>query len=209
MDLLKEIDAGAYYFFRFQASQHPEVVSVVQEVEPFLGYIAAVVLLGLTAVVCCVRGRPQAAAVSIAVFAVAVAAIEGLRHAIARRRPEDAQDMLGTADMAGSYPARGVFLLALTLLLLTFALAAGAPRWLRVLLSLAAALLIAAACVSQLFLGLHFVSDVLGGLLGGGACALLAWLLAAPRTRSIKAPLQAMPTGYGRTDSATMNGKRD
>jgi undecaprenyl-diphosphatase len=183
MDPFKAVDTGANYFFRNLAEHHRGLEARVQAVDLGSGYVAAAVLLLLAVIVFCLRGHYRTAAVAVAVSAAAVLVVEGLRRLIARPRPDAAQDYLGAEEL-GSYPAQGVFLFTMTLLLLTFALASGARRWVRVVLSFSAALLIVAASLMQFFLGLHFVTDVLGGLLGGGACALLTWLLSGPHSQT-------------------------
>ena len=179
MDPLRDVDLGAYYFFRFQANHHPQLVPVLQGIDALAGYVAAAVLLLLAVLTFCLRGRPRAGVAAVLVAVVGAAVIESLRHLIARRRPDDAQDLLGAAAMLGSYPAGGVFLFTMTLLLFASALGIGAPRGNRVALGLVAALLIVGVCLAELMLGLHYVTDVVGGMLGGSACAILTWSLAA------------------------------
>jgi undecaprenyl-diphosphatase len=183
MDPVKAVDSGAYYFFRNLAEHHRALEGFVRLVEASSCLVGAGVLLLLAVGVFCLRRRWRAAVVSIAATVGAALVVEGLRQLIARARPDAAQDYLGAEEL-GSYPARHVFLFTMTLLLLTWALASGARRWLSVMLSVLAAVLIVAVSLSQFFLGLHYVSDVLGGLLGGSACALLAWQLALPSQRT-------------------------
>jgi undecaprenyl-diphosphatase len=179
-DKIKGIDAGTYYFFDFVGKQYRDILPVMELANSLAGYVGSVVLLVLAVIVFVVRGRKSLGVVSLIVFAIAAAGGEGLRHLIARRRPDDAQDMLGAANMIGSYPAVGVLLFTLALILLTVALTIGAPRLRRVLLSVLAALIIVLVCLSQFFLRLHFMTDVVAGLMGGSACALLTWLLVPP-----------------------------
>ncbi len=180
-DLLTRIDWGAYYFFRFQARNHPALADLLQVASPTALAIAAGVVLLLALVVFALRRQLRAALVALLVFAAAAPAVEWLRHAIARRRPDDAENLLGAENMLGSYPASGVFLFTLALILLAIALGSGRSRRQRLSVGVATAVLIVGVSLSQFLLGLHFVTDVVGALLGGGGCALVAWLVGTPR----------------------------
>jgi membrane-associated phospholipid phosphatase len=75
--------------------------------------------------------------------------------------------------MLGSYPSASVFLFTLAVILIGFALWDLARPWLRVLYILIAALLTAWVCLSQFFLAIHFLTDVLGGMAGA---TLISWI---------------------------------
>ncbi len=175
MDALETVDWGAYYHFRYLAGQHPQLLPAAELVNSLTHHAVLGVLIVFTLLALWLYGRPRTAVVGLATFLAGIVVAEGLRGLIARRRPDDAENLLGPDGMVGSFPAVGVLLFTLTALLLTFALwETGLGRTGRVLSTAAAAVLIVAVCLSQFFLGLHFVTDVVAGLLGGLVFALLA-----------------------------------
>jgi membrane-associated phospholipid phosphatase len=176
MDPMRSVDWGAYYFFDFLAQQHPRIVPVMQVLNQLAGYAAAAILICATTALFAVRRQLWAAVMTLASYALTLALVEATRLLVARPRPDEAEALVGPEDMLGSYPARGIFLFTMALLSLTFAWWP-AKRRRRVLLSLLVALLLIGTSLSQLVLRLHFVTDVVGGLFGGTACALLPHLL--------------------------------
>ena len=174
IEAIKGIDHGGYYFFRHKAQHHPDFVPIMQAGD-WLGSLWVVALLMALALLLFVaRGSTRAALVALLFFVFGIVLVEALRYLVPGKRPEDAQNLLGGDEMLRSFPARSVFLVTLAGALLVAAL------WrlldgaiLRVAMAAGVALLVVWVSLSQLFLGLHFVTDVVAGLAGGLALALL------------------------------------
>ena len=181
MNILDAVDWGGYAHFRFLASHQPGVVDAMQVVDQLgASDITFNVLALLALIVYAARGRSRALAVSLAVLLVGYAVATFLPPLIGRERPPDAQEMVGPDAMYDSFPARGVLLFTLAITLLAHAVAEALPtRTTRLLPHAVAAGLVVALCLSQFYLGLHFVTDVVAGLLGGLLLAVLARQLSA------------------------------
>jgi membrane-associated phospholipid phosphatase len=119
------------------------------------------------------QGKRRSALVALVSFASAFILIDAVRFVVPRRRPEDAENWLGPHAMLGSYPSAGVFLFMLAMILISFAAWDLARPWMRGAYVLIAALLTGWVCLSQFFLAIHFLTDVLGGIAGA---TLIAWI---------------------------------
>jgi len=167
MDAIDTIDVGAYAHFTFVASNYPEIIQFVKS----YNYVSVyVILIGPMAAVFALfvwQKRMRAALVTAMGFVVSMGIIEACRLLVPRRRPDDALELVGANDMIGSYPSAGVFLFILLMIYVGLAL----WPWLRssvarsLFVGVAAALTVGVA-MFQFFLALHFVSDVVGGLMG-------------------------------------------
>jgi membrane-associated phospholipid phosphatase len=183
--LLREMDYGAYYFFRHE-SQHTPALQAAMQLGALNGaYVVAVVVALAAVALLMVHGKMRASVVTLAAFMLGVIFVEILRNIVAAPRPVDARDLVAADEMLRSFPARGVFALVLAAGLLMTAAWGASHRIGRLLLVTGPLLvLVIWAALSQMALGLHFLSDVLGGLSGGMAVALLATrLVAMPPTR--------------------------
>ncbi len=111
--------------------------------------------------------------------------IKGVTGLAQRPRPADAENVLGAGAVYTSFPSRGVFLAAFAWLMVALALEGRLKaRSVRVGVYALAAAAIVVVCVSQLWLGLHWVTDVLAGLTGGVGLGLLGrWVI---QTRGIR-----------------------
>jgi undecaprenyl-diphosphatase len=184
MDPFEGLDWGTYYFFRFQANRAPDLQGLMQFGEWLGSYVATALVLAAAIVATPRTDRWRTAAALVIAFFVGAMLIEGLRLVIPRQRPPDAQNVLETSEMLAGFPSRAAFLTAFAWLVLAAALG----RWnggkaFRVAMNVAAAAVIVFVCLSQLWLGLHFVTDVLAGLAGGIGLALLAsWAALEPGT---------------------------
>jgi undecaprenyl-diphosphatase len=174
MDSLKSIDYGGYYFFRHKAQHFDELVPVMQAGDFLGGYLALAALLVLAAVILLARGKPRSALFVLIFCTLAAAAVEAQRRFMASKRPDDARNLVSLEEMTRSFPAAGVLLLTLVcVVLLAAAWDSLDGRILRLAATVGVVLLVLWLAVSELFLGLHFVSDVVAGLAGGTALGLL------------------------------------
>ena len=174
MDAIESLDWGAYAHFSNEASRYPAVAEFMQNAYYLSSYVAVSLLLLIAVTLFLVQKKRRSALVVLVSFLAAVVLIEAIRWLVPRRRPEDAQLFLGPEAMRGSYPSAGVFLFTLVLIFIAFALWSVLPRvWGRGAYVLIAALLVGWVCISQFFLAIHFVTDVIGGLAGA---ALVSWV---------------------------------
>jgi undecaprenyl-diphosphatase len=183
MDWSRQMDEGAYAFFHHQAKT-AAFLNPLMEAGDWIGsYLGAAILL-LAALALTPRPwRPRLALAVLAAFLAGAALVEGVKLAVARPRPADAEDVLGAAALSPSFPSRAVFLAAFACMILAIALERGARRpGCRFVIRLTAGLVVVFVCVSQLWLSLHFVTDVLAGLAGGLGLALAARWAATPPT---------------------------
>jgi undecaprenyl-diphosphatase len=181
VNLLQGMDNGAYYFFRHKASHYPELEAVMQVGDALGSLFLIGVLAGLAVLLFLVRGESRSAGIATGSFVVGLLLVEALHYLIPGRRPEDAQNLLGSDEMLHSFPARSVFLLTLAGILFLYALGPSLQgRWMCFLMTTCVVVLVLWVCLSQLLLGLHFVTDVLAGLAGGLALGLLGALSLAP-----------------------------
>ena len=174
MDAIESLDWGVYAHFSNEASRYPAVAEFMENAYYISSYVTVSGLLLIAVTLFLVQRKRRSALVVLISFLAAVVLIEAIRWLVPRRRPEDAQLFLGPDAMLGSYPSAGVFLFTLVLVLLAFALWGQVPSvWGRGAYVLIAALLVGWVCISQFFLAIHFVTDVLGGLAGA---ALVSWV---------------------------------
>jgi membrane-associated phospholipid phosphatase len=175
VELFKSMDYGGYYFFRHLARQNPEILPPFR-LGDWLGSYFVVGFVFLVAVILLlVQARTRAAQVALGAFVLGVIFVEILRNVVAAHRPPDAQDMVEADEMLRSFPAREVFTVTLAGVLLLFAAWGGLhTTTLRLLLTAAVVGLLLWVAMSQLILGLHFVTDVMGGVTGGIGLGLLA-----------------------------------
>jgi len=142
------------------------VASRVAYVISWLGggwFGVAVVPLGIAGVLLLVR-RPWTAMFSILAAALSAGAVQVLKHIFGRARPEE---MLVAADF-GSFPS-GHTANAATLGAIFFLIT---WRWWVLAAGIAWTVLMA---LSRTYLGVHWLTDTLGGALLGAAVAALVW----------------------------------
>lgn len=173
MDAIESLDWGAYAHFRFQVSQHPALVPFMLVAYYLSDYVSIGFLFSLVATLFLLQGRHRSAQATAASLAISLALIFGIQHLVPRMRPPDAQNWLGAWELVGTYPAGGVFLFMLGMILLGFATWDLLPRvWLRAVYLILATALVVWVCMSQFILATHFVTDVIGAIAGA---ALVAW----------------------------------
>src|SRR5262245_25767921 len=175
MEVLRRLDYGTYAFFSHQFKPETAAFKLCEPLT-FLGTFWVVTAVAAAAMVISLASKRFRSAVAISVcFLAAVGLTEGLNLRTERSRPSDSQRHVSREDFGKSFPAREVLLSTYSWLALVVALWPVASRKLVGVgffsLSLVAIL---AVCMVQLILSLHFLTDVLAGLAGGAALALLA-----------------------------------
>jgi membrane-associated phospholipid phosphatase len=171
MDAIAELDWGVYAHFDFKP--HPGVVRFMQYADALSGYIGVGILLAIAVMLFLLQGKRRSALVALASVGAAIGLIQAARYLVPRPRPHNAENVLAAQEMLGSYPSPSVFLFMLMMILIGLAVWDLARRpWQRGLYVVVAAALTVWVCMSQFFLALHFLSDVLGAMAGA---ALVGW----------------------------------
>lgn len=165
MDVIDTIDWGAYAHFTFVAAKYPEIIHFVRTVFYDYAYVIFAWVIAAMMLLFILRKRFREALVASTGIVAALGTIEMCRLLVPRRRPEDAQELVGAEGMLGSYPSAGVFLFMLSVIYFGFAL----WPWLRTRVTRGVFLLFAIAAtvsvaLSEFLLATHFVSDVVGGI---------------------------------------------
>jgi membrane-associated phospholipid phosphatase len=167
MDAIDTIDWGAYAHFAFVAQKHPGVAEFMSFPYYISTYAAVLAIMASVCIFFLLQNRSRAALATSLGLIFSMGIIEFCRLLVPRVRPPDAENWLGPNERLGSYPSAGVFLFMLTMIFLGFAL----WRWLptvgmRLLFVLLAVALTVSVAIGQLFLALHYVSDIVGGIVG-------------------------------------------
>jgi undecaprenyl-diphosphatase len=175
MDPIHGLDWGTYYFFRNQRMAGALNLQPVMLVGAELGsYLALGIIAVVTALILSRRGWPRAPLLFVVTAAAAVGLDLGLKRLVHRPRPPDAELWLGQAHLSFSFPSTSALLSSFLALLLARAWVRSIPnRRPRIFgygICLAVVLFIG---TSQLYLGLHFVTDLLAGWTAGTLLALL------------------------------------
>jgi len=129
---------------------------------------------------------------ALAIWLVGVTVAENLiapltKHLLSRPRPDWLRPI--TVEHSASYPSghaamAGTFTAATILLVL----ATVSPGWRRRLILAFAVLVGFVISMDRIFLGVHYLSDVVGGVLLGAIIALAGWLLVLRRLRERRVP---------------------
>jgi membrane-associated phospholipid phosphatase len=183
------MDYGGYYFFDFAATQHPWLAEVMLPAR-WVGTYGVGIVFALAMIFLVIERRLPAALIGIGALAVGVLCVDMLRDTIAAQRPANAQKLVDADEMLRSFPAREVFAFTLAGTLLLVATWTVLPNTaLRLLLMTGVVALILWVALGQLVLGLSYVTDVMAGLAGGLALALLASrFFATPRASRLGTP---------------------
>ncbi len=172
MDFLSGIDRGMYYnlWLRQTPALQPLMLCLA-----VLGSVPVLVLAVVAAVgVLLALRRYRAAGFLLAAVLAGGAAAVAVQNLVGRPPPEPTLEWLSLKEAPAGFPGGSGLLAAtvyLTLALLSAPLVPARPA--RVALIVLGALLAFLAGVGRLYLGLHFLSDMLAGWLGG-----LVWALA-------------------------------
>jgi hypothetical protein len=174
MDVIEsQLDIGPYATFRELIKHHPEILPAMK-IGYYLGdYLSVGILVSLAAFLFLWQGKRKSAQVTALSLAVAFALLFGVRFLVPRRRPDDAENWLGPANMIGSYPSAGVFLFMLAMIFLGFATWHLCRPWLRAIYVLTAIVLTVWVSMSQLVLATSYLTDVLGAM---AAATLIGWI---------------------------------
>jgi undecaprenyl-diphosphatase len=175
MNPLEALDQGAHPWFPLLHRPWLDRLMIATTTLGDGGVLAA--LVALFAAWLLLRRRARSALILSGVALAALALERGVKWLVQRPRPEAARELMPLPS-GWSYPSGHA--LCATAVYVTLALlltAPPAPRRYR-LVALPAALLLAFLIgFSRLYLGVHYVSDVVGGWLAGLACALVGlWL---------------------------------
>lgn len=203
MQFFNTIDLAALFWF--QAQRQPWLDAFMEGVT-YLGDRLTIVGVVLAAFALCVLLQ-QVRTGLLLIVCVCLAAIlsEGVKGVVKRPRPDVAFSVVARPG-SGSFPSGHAMLSTVTYGCLALAAARRLTRRShRLLILLGAGVLILLIGVSRLYLGVHFVTDVVAGWFGGGAFALLflwldqrwGWLPAS------QGPQVAVPQAASLTTAAT------
>jgi undecaprenyl-diphosphatase len=176
MNPIQGIDFGTYYWFRNLRNTAAFDLSPVMQFLSRLGDHTVVATLTLACLaLLLVRRRFRAAGVIIGIVTCAVLMGEGLKMIVRRPRPADAEIWLGKAGLLDSFPSTSALLSSLVLFLFALILTGTLTRRRTRLLAQGGCLLLALLIgTSQMFLGLHFLTDVIAGWTAGVLLAVVA-----------------------------------
>ncbi|WP_326559885.1 phosphatase PAP2 family protein [Micromonospora sp. NBC_01796] len=167
---LRRIDSGVAAWFNELVSAHHPLVTVLRAItdlggRPIMVWLVTVAVVGLL-----IRRQGRLAGYLLVTGAGALALDPSLKALVGRLRP--VVDVPVAAGVGNSFPSGHALgsLVAYGALLLVF-LPAIRPRWRRPAIAFVAVLVFAIG-LTRIALGVHFVTDVLGGWLLG-----LAWLV--------------------------------
>jgi undecaprenyl-diphosphatase len=175
---MEGVDWGAYYTFQVWRPLLPRLTGLMHAVRPLGGYVALGLMVA-AAVLWLLAARRFRTALFLAVLVLVSAGLgELLKLAFRRDRPPDWEHTGGTL---WSFPSAHAMVSVVTYGAVALLLARPYTGWRgRVLVVGAASLLVVLVGASELFLGAHFLSDVLAGWAGGLSLLLAGWALAWP-----------------------------
>jgi undecaprenyl-diphosphatase len=177
MDWIQTIDERTYAWFHGVRGQSSSVHVLALEITALgSNVVAALVVLFALGLLLGLR-RYRMAVLVLVSFLAAVAATEIAKRVVARPRGPDALDALGRRVLTGSFPSGHAVLSAAVYFTLALVAARFCPRrGVRVYLVTASLILALLVGVTRLYLGFHYVTDVVGGWIIGlalaGACHL-------------------------------------
>lgn len=168
--------------------RHPHLTSFWLTVASWGQPVVQRGLMLVLAVVLAVRHHRSTAVWLVALVVVENLVAPGMKHVLNRPRPE--WDNPITVEHSTSFPsghatAAATFALAV-LLVLPLLIRSRAWRWVVGAVTVVVALLI---CADRIMLGVHYLSDVVGGVLLGGLLAVASWavLTQVDRARAARA----------------------
>jgi membrane-associated phospholipid phosphatase len=175
MDAIEALDWAVYSHFDYQNQILPAFRPLWQAAY-YAGFVGFGIFLLIAALLFLRQGKRRSTLVVLLTGAAAIGVMAAVRFMVPRQRPPKAGNWLGPENMIGSYPSAGVFLFMLAAILLGFAIWKVLPRvWLRIVYVLVATGLTVWIAISQFFLAIHFLTDVIGAMAGAALIALVAY----------------------------------
>lgn len=173
MELLQGIDWGAKY--HFEHKRLPWLDPLIGPGDFLASYGGFLLLAGAIFFMVVVLQRRWVKAARLAlILTLASGSVELVRRVVSRERPDVAIRLVGSSEMNLSFPSRGVFLATLGLLLLAMVLERTCRRRADYFVVYSVVLaLIGYVAFSQLYFSVHFVTDVVAGIVAGCAVAML------------------------------------
>jgi undecaprenyl-diphosphatase len=164
---LQRLDRGVADGLNGLVAPHPPVVTVLQAIADFGGRPFMLWLVTIAVVLLLIRRRTRLAVYLVVTGVGALLLDPSLKTLVGRLRP--VVDVQVATAPGNSFPSGHALgsMVAYGALLLVF-LPAVAPRWRKAAIGLVAAIIVAIG-VTRIALGVHFLSDVLGGWLLGAA----------------------------------------
>jgi undecaprenyl-diphosphatase len=175
MNSIQGLDSGTDAFFHFQRTIGPgQAFQPFMEAANFLGSYLALAVLALAIMgLLLYLGRNRQAGTFAVIVAVAVSLGEGLKWLVQRGRPTDAELILGPHPSPG-FPNVSALLTSMLLLILVLIVAETIQsRVLRFSIYGVCLILVLLIGASQLYLGLHWLTDLLAGWTAGVVLALV------------------------------------
>ena len=172
LDKIEALDVGVYSHFDQLLSSG--LAELLKPAVYLSGYVAVGSLFFLSVLILLLQGRRRSALFAALAPAVAFAVLFGIRFLVPRRRPNNAGKWIEVTDLTGSYPAAGLFLFMVAVIVLGAALWRISGIWLRFAYVMVAWTLTAYVCMAELMLSLHFLTDIIGALV---AAAALGWIV--------------------------------
>jgi undecaprenyl-diphosphatase len=171
MNPIDALDSGTDYWFHFQRNEGPlkEFLTPFMKIANALGSmpVQAMVAVAIMGLLLFLGRRRQAGALGVIVF-VAVVCGEGLKWLVRATRPSDADVTLGP-----SFPNMSGLMTSMLMLILAMILSTLVRSRLRYLLYGLCLILVLWIGASQLYLGLHFLTDLVAGWTAGVMLALV------------------------------------
>jgi len=169
------LDSGTDAFFHFQRTLGPgQALLPLMEIANFLGSYLALTVLALAILgLLLYLGRIRQAIAFVAVVSAAVLLGEGLKWLVQRGRPTDAELILGPHP-SPSFPNVSALLTSMLMLILVLIVWESVQsRFFRFAIFGVCLILVVLIGASQLYLGLHFLTDLLAGWTAGVLLALV------------------------------------
>ena len=169
------LDSGTDAFFHFQRTLGPgQALLPLMEMANSLGSYLALAVLALAILgLLLYLGRIRQAVAFVAIVSAAVFLGEGLKWLVRRGRPTDAELILGPHP-SPSFPNVSALLTSMLLLILAMIVSTMLQnRFLRYVVDGVCLILVLLIGASQLYLGLHFLTDLLAGWTAGVLLALV------------------------------------
>jgi undecaprenyl-diphosphatase len=173
MDFLRSLDWSTYTWFQWQTRHRPRLNAVMLDLTTLGGEsVLTVVVLFALGFLLALR-RYRTAGFVLAAVIGGVLLMDAIKAVVGRERPPEPMAGLVYAPHSPSFPSGHAMVSAVVYLTLALVAAPAFPgRRVRAYLVGSSLVLVFLVGLSRIYLGVHFVTDVLAGWLGG-----LAWAL--------------------------------